>query len=89
MMKTIQIKVFGRVQGVGFRYFTAQHAKDNNITGTVQNVDDYVEIYATGENSDLDTFTDKVIRGASPMSRVQSYEINDIPEQQFKQFKTI
>ncbi|TDM42404.1 acylphosphatase [Macrococcoides goetzii] len=88
-MKTIQIKVFGRVQGVGFRYFTAQHAKDNNITGTVQNVDDYVEIYATGENSNLDTFTDKVIHGASPMSRVQSYEINDIPEQQFKQFKTI
>lgn len=88
-MKTIQIKVFGRVQGVGFRYFTAQHAKDNNITGTVQNVDDYVEIYATGENSDLDTFTDKVIRGASPMSLVQSYEINDLPEQQFKQFKTI
>ncbi|MBC9873401.1 acylphosphatase [Macrococcoides bohemicum] len=88
-MKTIHIKVFGRVQGVGFRYFTAQHAKDNNITGTVQNVDDYVEIYATGESSKLDIFTEKVIRGASPTSRVQSYEINDIPKQQFKHFKTI
>ncbi|MFC6117677.1 acylphosphatase [Macrococcoides bohemicum] len=88
-MKTIHIKVFGRVQGVGFRYFTAQHANDNNITGTVQNVDDYVEIYATGESSKLDIFTEKVIRGASPMSRVQSYEINNIPEQQFKHFKTI
>ena len=88
-MKTIHIKVYGRVQGVGFRYFTSQHAKDNNITGTVQNVDDYVEIYATGQSTDIEVFTEKIIRGASPMSRVASYEINDLSEQHYQHFKTI
>ena len=39
------IKVYGRVQGVGFRFFTAQLAKKYNIVGSVENVNDYVEVY--------------------------------------------
>lgn len=86
-MKTIHIKIYGRVQGVGFRFFTQQIAQQYNVTGTVQNVSDFVEIYASDGN--LDAFTEKVVRGASPMSRVYSYEINEIPYVQFDNFKTI
>ena len=36
-MITRQIRVWGRVQGVGFRFFTQQLAIQLEITGTVQN----------------------------------------------------
>ncbi len=47
-MRHIHLQVFGHVQGVRFRYFTQRIAMNYNIVGTVQNVDDYVEIYAQG-----------------------------------------
>ncbi len=47
-MRHIHLQVFGRVQGVGFRYFTQRIAMNYNIVGTVQNVDDYVEYMHKG-----------------------------------------
>ncbi|MCC5934416.1 MAG: acylphosphatase [Candidatus Cyclonatronum sp.] len=35
-----RVKVEGRVQGVGFRYFVYRFAKRNDITGWVRNLDD-------------------------------------------------
>ncbi len=55
-MRHIHLQVFGRVQGVGFRYFTQRIAMNYNIVGTVQNVDDYVEIYAQGDDADMEVF---------------------------------
>lgn len=34
-MRHIHLQVFGRVQGVGFRYFTQRIAMNYNIVGTV------------------------------------------------------
>lgn len=36
-MKRLKIKVTGRVQGVGFRWFVKQTAQQLNITGWVKN----------------------------------------------------
>ena len=55
-MKQKHLQVFGTVQGVGFRYYTQRLANKYNILGTVQNVDDYVEIYAIGNDDDLEQF---------------------------------
>lgn len=42
--------VYGRVQGVGFRYFTWKEAERIGIKGTVRNcVDGSVEIVAEGK----------------------------------------
>ncbi|UTG99049.1 acylphosphatase [Macrococcoides canis] len=87
-MKTIHIKVFGKVQGVGFRYFTEKLAKQYHITGTVQNVKDYVEIYATGSEA-LSDFEQVVVNGASPMSKVESYTSEEISLKQFERFTTL
>ncbi|UJS26799.1 acylphosphatase [Macrococcoides canis] len=87
-MKTIHIKVFGIVQGVGFRYFTEKLAKQYHITGTVQNVKDYVEIYATGSEA-LSDFEQAVVNGASPMSKVESYTSEEISLKQFERFTTL
>lgn len=56
-MRHIHLQVFGRVQGVGFRYFTQRIAMNYNIVGTVQNVDDYVEIYAQGDDADIEIYS--------------------------------
>ena len=39
-MKTVHIIVTGRVQGVGFRYFTVRCANDLGICGWVRNLPD-------------------------------------------------
>lgn len=58
-MKSVFIIVSGRVQGVGFRYFALHKAHELNITGWVKNSGTgTVEIEATGEAVDLQTFTE-------------------------------
>ena len=47
-MLTYNIRVYGIVQGVGFRPFVSRICKDNGITGTVANKGSYVEIFAQG-----------------------------------------
>jgi hydrogenase maturation protein HypF len=47
---TIRIKVYGIVQGVGFRPTVARHAAKAGITGSVCNKGPYVEIIAQGED---------------------------------------
>ena len=62
----IHIRVWGRVQGVGFRAFVAQNAKELNLTGWVRNVGrDQVETRAEGTRKALDLFLEKVKAGSS------------------------
>ena len=49
-LKTCVIRVYGIVQGVGFRPFVSRECLSNNIKGTVANKGSYVEIHAQGEN---------------------------------------
>ncbi len=51
-MNTCIIRVYGIVQGVGFRPFVSRTCLENNIKGTVANKGSYVEIHAQGENID-------------------------------------
>ncbi len=56
--------VAGRVQGVGFRYFTRDAARREGIHGTVQNLEDgRVEIVAAGETEAMTRFERAVRRG--------------------------
>ena len=53
-MSRIKITVYGRVQGVGFRYHTRKRAQALNLTGYVVNKPDHtVEIVADGPNDQL------------------------------------
>ncbi|MDT0706148.1 acylphosphatase [Staphylococcus haemolyticus] len=89
-MKQKHLQVFGTVQGVGFRYYTQRLANKYHILGTVQNVDDYVEIYAIGNDDDLEQFTNAVTEGASPASHVTHYELEDTKvSEDFSDFKSI
>ena len=64
--KRASIKVFGRVQGVGFRYYTEKLATSLGITGYVKNLPDgSVYIVAEGDSFNLDLFIERVKRGPS------------------------
>ncbi|REH87534.1 acylphosphatase [Staphylococcus felis] len=89
-MKQYVIKVYGRVQGVGFRYFTERIAKQYRIVGTVANVNDYVEVHAQGDVDELESFIKSVTNGASPASSVSSYTIDEeTVNHTFKNFRAI
>ncbi len=59
-MITVNIHVYGIVQGVGFRPFTAVAAEKYGIRGTVANKGSYVEIIAQGSREAIDRFEDEV-----------------------------
>ncbi len=74
------IIVSGRVQMVGFRYFTAETAYTLGITGWVKNLpDSRVEIFASGEPISMKNFIDKVKIGPR-MSLVEDIKIEKLAE---------
>ena len=86
-MQRKHIKIYVIVQGVGFRFYTQRIAHKFKITGTVQNIEDYVDIYAQGNEEQLNQFIASVTTGAS---HVDDYEIETLEiDNQLKEFKTI
>lgn len=74
-MITRQIRVWGRVQGVGFRFFTQQLAIQLDLCGTVQNkMDGSVFAVAQGEEKAVARFIERVKSSTSPYGRVDRYE---------------
>jgi acylphosphatase len=64
MISRIQLRVTGRVQGVGFRYFVQSRARSFGLRGWVRNEDDgSVLLLAEGETQLLDLLTEAVSRG--------------------------
>jgi acylphosphatase len=63
-MKNVKIKVFGRVQRIGFRFSAMQTAYKYGVKGIVQNSDDgSVYMEAEGEDKDVDLFVAWCRRG--------------------------
>jgi acylphosphatase len=70
--------ISGRVQGVGFRYFTQDAARREGLHGFVTNNDDgTVEAVAEGESDALDRFERAIRRGPS-RSRVEKVIVDDV-----------
>jgi len=68
--------ISGRVQGVGFRYFTRDAAMRDGVTGWVQNrPDGCVEAYIEGE-SDAVTRVERAIRRGPPGARVEDVQVD-------------
>ena len=74
-MKEVYIKIRGRVQGIGFRWFAVHEAKRiGGISGWVRNeVDGSVEILMSGEEEKIDQMLLSCQKGP-PFSRVDKVE---------------
>jgi len=67
----------GRVQGVGFRYFTKQLAKKYNIGGSVRNkADGTVELIINDASNNIDEFIEGIKKGNGFM-RIENIEKYD------------
>lgn len=74
-LASVQIIVYGRVQGVFFRDFTSRHANQLGLTGYVRNMPGgkAVEVQAEGERDKLKKLTDSLRKGP-PGARVERLE---------------
>ncbi|TCJ96193.1 acylphosphatase [Volucribacter psittacicida] len=86
---TKHFAIYGKVQGVGFRYFTWKKAKQWQITGWVKNLaDNSVQVLAQGSHENLTLFKQWLEQGP-PQSRVELVlELNEpqFTEQIYSQF---
>ncbi len=84
------IKVFGIVQGVGFRPFISRIADDFFIFGTVANKGSYVEIFAQGTLENLEKFVRAISKKAPPRSAILKVDVTEIfSEKNFTRFEII
>lgn len=75
----LEITVTGRVQGVNFRSYTQQQARNLGLTGWVANhTDGTVRVVAEGDEIALEALLAFLNQG-SPMARVDSVESQRLP----------
>lgn len=75
----MQLNVMGKVQGVGFRYYTNKRALEFDLKGYVKNMTDgSVFIEVEGEESAIKTFMAWCEKGPS-WSRVKEVKKSEIP----------
>jgi acylphosphatase len=80
-IKTYNILISGRVQGVGFRYFAVSIAEKYDVRGYVTNKrDGKVEIVCQGEEEELQSFMEEVKKGPA-FSVVTDTVMEEIPEE--------
>ena len=86
---TIFLRISGKVQGVGFRYWTKKLALKLNLRGTVMNCkNNTVEIYVTGGTDNIQKFCKKCMDGPE-CSFVKNIERKAVDYKEFKSFDII
>ena len=83
---TKRIRVYGIVQGVGFRPTVSRHAVSNGIRGNVCNKGPYVEIYAQGSGAQVDGFFKDLEERPPKRAAILKINTEDIPAENAPQF---
>jgi acylphosphatase len=69
--------ISGRVQGVGFRFFTEDAARREGIDGWVRNLPDgSVEVRAEGDAEAMERF-ERAVRHGPPAARVDDVDVTE------------
>jgi acylphosphatase len=78
MLVARHLVVRGRVQGVGFRFFTERAAHREGISGWVRNTEEgHVEARLEGDEAAV-TRVETAMRQGPPGSRVDEVEVTDV-----------
>ncbi len=86
-LRRVAVTVRGVVQGVGFRPFVYNSARDRGLVGWVRNEADMVRIEAQGEPAALEAFVDAIRHSPPPQARVDAVEVEEIGIQDFSEFE--
>jgi len=78
--------VKGRVQGVGFRYFTHQIAQELGVRGWVKNLPNgTVEVYAEGDEDPIEQLLTGIKKGPS-LGFVEDVEVGEVEPEGYRGF---
>ena len=83
---TKRIRVYGIVQGVGFRPTVSRHATANGIRGNVCNKGPYVEIYAQGAVEQVDGFLKDLEEHPPKRAAILKINTEEVPAEEVPQF---
>ena len=92
MIKTVNLRITGKVQGVWYRAWTREAAENLGLNGWVRNrMDGSVEALVQGEEDSISQLIEKCWEGptAARVKNITSTEVTEKIEQGFKQEKTI
>lgn len=88
-MKTVHLKITGKVQGVFFRATAREIAEQYNLSGWVKNTsDNAVEATVTGNSEAVDAFIQWTKEGPD-RARVENVTVTYLELKQFKSFEVI
>ncbi len=88
-MTTKIIRVYGIVQGVGFRPFVSRIADRIGVGGSVANKGSYVEIYVRGTEKQLGEFRQALELEAPERSAILKTDVHDCEDRPFSRFDII
>ena len=83
------IRLYGIVQGVGFRPFVSRTADSLGVVGTVANKGSYVEIFAKADAQTLECFVHIVKKETPERAVVISADVRQTDDLEFKSFDII
>ncbi|HDH91337.1 MAG TPA: acylphosphatase [Candidatus Aenigmarchaeota archaeon] len=89
-MKRVRVKIFGRVQGVFFRYNTRKIAERLGVKGWIRNCEDgSVEAVFEGEDKAVDKIIKWCHKGPS-LAKVEKVDVEEeIYRGEFKDFRIV
>lgn len=90
MIVARHFRISGRVQAVGFRFYTLEAAEREGIAGTVRNTPDgCVEVSAEGDAGAMERF-ERAIRQGPRGARVESVQTEEmVPSGRFGTFRIV
>jgi len=87
---TRRIRVYGIVQGVGFRPTVSRHATTCNIHGSVSNKGPYVEIFAQAPEAQVDRFVTMIRERSPKRAAILKMNIEDVENPEiYKDFQIV
>lgn len=87
MLKTFKITINGRVQGVGFRPFVYVLASAMDLSGYVTNNEEGVLIMLSGNEQNIKSFYEKLIKAPPPLARIKRHSFKEELYQLFNGFE--
>jgi len=89
MLKAFQVRVYGRVQRVGYRRFVLDSAQELGLSGHVKNEKDgSVTIFAQGDEAILEKFIE-MLKSPPPPAYVKSIDVREAKPRQAMKYFTI
>ena len=89
MSKTFKIQIKGRVQGVGFRPFVFNLAKEHQLNGSVSNNEEGVIIYCNTSEEKATQFLEQILLNKPEIAVITAHSIDEVPLIKFDDFSIV